>query len=379
MVSPCGACVTSGYGRTYRMIGRIVQKIGSLLYKHPVVAENRAGRGQFGQLKVALVADYFTTTCLAAECRIRSLTPDNYRDVITNWRPDLLFVESAFHGVGGEWRYKLAKQPKYIRFTKPQTIGHLVQLAQDRGVPAVFWNKDDGAFFENFLDVAKLFAHVFTTDVNCVSRYRDALPAGTTVQVLSMPFQPAFHFFDGFHFEHRRGCFVGSYYRRILGQRREFLDMLFGACDATGLGVSVFDRNSHRFSRYFEFSFPQHACLSLHSSVPYEHTGHIYKSHALSFNVNSVMDSETMCSRRLLEILACGGIAATNATPSVQKYFADYCHVLHSREEALELFARLRHGPDSKDKDRAAAGAQYVHTAHTWERRLEQLAETVKI
>lgn len=359
------------------MMGMIIQKLTSVLYKHPVVREDIASRGQFGRLKVALVTDYFTTACLGAECRIRSMTPQNYQEVITCWKPDLVFVESVFHGMGGAWRYKVAKQSKVMRLSKPVSICRLVQFARDRGIPTVFWNKDDGAFFDTFIDVAKLFEHVFTTDINCLSRYQAALPEGGKAHVLIMPYQPAFHSFTGFHFERNEGCFVGSYYQRILNQRREFLDMLFGACKDANVRMNIYDRNSSRFSRYFEFKFPQGEQLKVRSSIPYTETSRVYKAHAVSLNVNSVTDSETMCSRRLLEILACGGIAVTNPSPAVDKLFSDYCHVVETMEQARELLARLKFGPSAEDKDRAEAGALYVRSAHTWERRLEQINDTV--
>jgi len=359
------------------MLDRLIQAVSRVAYRHPVVPQDVPRPGEFGRLKIALVADYFTSASLAAQCRIRSLTPGNYRDVLRNWRPDLLFVESAFHGVGEEWRYKLAKQPKYIRLSKPRTMPRLVSLARDRGIPAAFWNKDDGAFFKDFLDIARLFPFVFTTDNTCVPRYREALPRDSRAAVLAMPYQPAFHSFTGFAFENNEGCFVGSYYTKILNSRRRFLDMVFAACDAARMPLHVFDRNSNRLSRLLEFRFPRHAQLRLHPQVPYEATASVYKRHAFSINVNSVTNSDTMCSRRLLEILACGGILVTNASPAVSREFGEFCHVVENAEQAAELFARLRFGPTAEDRERAAAGAAHVRLQHTWQCRLEQLAEAM--
>jgi hypothetical protein len=50
---------------------------------------------------------------------------------------------------------------------------------------------------------------------------------------------------------------------------------------------------------------------------------------------------------------------------------------VHSREQASELFARLRQGPSAQDCERAAAGAAYVRQFHTWEHRLQELADVV--
>jgi len=361
------------------MIGSMVRKLGHVVYAHPDVPQDIPGKGPFGRLKIALVADYFTTICLSAECRVRSLTPDTYKDTLINWRPDLVFVESAFHGVRGEWRYMLAKQPRPITLKRPRAIFDLVALAKDRGIPAVFWNKDDGPFFDAFIDVARHFPHVFTTDNTCLSCYREQLPPDSIADVLAMPYQPAFHSFTGFAFEKNAVCFAGSYYRRILNVRRQFLDMMFTACEHAAMPLHVFDRNSNRLSHFFEFRFPHQSGLQLHRKVSHTETATIYKQHAVSLNVNSVTVSETMCSRRLLEILACGGICVTNTSPVVEKLFSEYCHVVHTMEQACELLARLKYGPSDEDKARAAAGAVYVRDHHTWQHRLQQLADTVHL
>ncbi len=111
--------------------------------------------------------------------------------------------------------------------------------------------------------------------------------------------------------------------------------------------------------------------------MPYTETGAVYKHYAISLNVNSITDSETMYSRRLLEILACGGILVTNSSPVVERYFRDFCHIVHDAPQARELLTRLAAGPAPEDKERAAAGAAYVRSLHTWQHRLEQLADTV--
>lgn len=361
------------------MIGAAVRALGAVVYRYPEAEEDVVRDGPFGRLKVALVTDHFTADCLSAECRVRSMTPANYAEVIEQWQPDMVFVESVFHGAGGSWRYEVARQPKWLRLGPPDAIFRLVELARRRGIPTVFWNKDDGAFFDAFIDVAKVFDYVFTTDEECLARYRQQVPIGVPVSTLAMPYQPAFHAFTGFDFTRREACFTGSYYRRILDGRRQFLDMVFNACDASGLQLNAFDRNHDRLSRHFEFRFPRRPRLRVHGAVPHRETAQVYKSHVVSLNVNSVTDSETMCSRRLLEILACGGIAVTNPSRSVDAQFRPYCHVLESREQTEELFARLKYGPSAEDLERAEAGARYVAREHTWAHRLATVCAVVGV
>ena len=359
------------------MLGTLIRTLGHFAYTYPAIPQDTPRSGPFGQLRIALVTDTFTAVSLAAECRVRCMTPHNYAAILRDWRPDLVFVESVFHGARGEWRYMLARQPRYINWYRPKAIFDLVGRARDMGIPTVFWNKDDGAFFEAFIDVARSFQYVFTTDNRCLPRYREELPPGSIADVLAMPYQPAFHYFNGFTFQKNEACFVGSYYRHILNRRRQFLDMLFDVCKSIAMPLHIYDRTSHRISRVFEFRFPEDAGLHMHKQLPYTETGTVYKRYAVSLNVNSVTNSETMCSRRLLEILACGGIVVTNSSPAVERQFRDFCHVVQDAPQAQEVLVRLAAGPGPEDKERAAAGAAYVRSHHTWQHRLEQLADTV--
>ena len=359
------------------MLGPLIRRFSSLAYKHPKIPEKRARNGSFGKLKIALLADYLTAVSLAQECSVALLQPNNYRQILLEWRPDLVFVESAFHGVRDEWRYRLAKQPFYFRLGKDSAIRGIAELAKERNIPACFWNKDDGPFFNAFLDVARLFPFVFTTDQNCLNNYRRKLPGSSKANLLPMAYQPAFHNFTGFNFEIPGACFVGSYYRKFFNKRKQFLDSLFKTASENRVSVHVYDRNSHRFSHFFEFRFPTDIKLHIHPGVSYPETAALFKKYALSINVNSVTSSPTMLSRRLLEILACGGICLTNRTLCVEKEFSDYCIIVDSPDSAAETFLRLAHGPGNIEKEKARAGAEYVRGKHTWNHRLEQLADTL--
>lgn len=359
------------------MLATIIRTISTLIYPHPDVPENIQRSGSFGKLKIALLSDYFTAACLAEECSVRLLSPGNFREILLQWRPDLIFVESAFHGVKEEWRYKLSRQPIYLSFFPSNEIKNIVALARENKIPAIFWNKDDGAFFNAFIDVAKNFPYVFTTDSSCITRYNRTLPPDSTAHLLPMAYQPAFHNFTGFHFQVKGACFVGSYYKKIFGGRRRFLDMMFDSCAEAGVPMHIFDRNSGRLSHFFEFRFPDKTGLLIHPGVPYPNTANLYKTYLVSLNVNSIVTSPTMYSRRLLEIMACGGICVTNRNMCVEKEFSEYCHIVTSMEEALELFHRLSNGPTSADLERARAGAEHVARHHTWRHRLELLEDVV--
>ncbi|MGR3808553.1 CgeB family protein [Pasteurella testudinis] len=289
---------------------------------------------------------------------------------------DMLLVESAWQGYKNRWKYKIASYPDVSKRNN-HALKRLVEKAKDKGIPTVFWNKEDGVHFDRFIDSAKLFDHVFTVDENCIPKYKAVMGADASVHPLMFAVQPKFHAFTGFNFKHYRANFVGSYSHHIHTDRRLFQDNLFQMASESGLGLTIFDRNSNRKSD--NYRYPTLAGMQVEPAVAYPQTAQIYKDYLVSLNVNTVTDSPTMFSRRLVEILACGGIAVTNPSESIDRMFADYCHIVKSHEEMLELFAHLKHGPSADDLERARAGAEYVAQNHTWKHRLEEIAKVIRL
>jgi len=327
-------------------------------------------------LKVALIADELTTTCLFSACDVLYITPLNYWWALRFHKPDFLLVESAWHGRRNAWKFKIAAYPDHPERNN-EKLDRVVSCARNLGIPTVFWNKEDGVHFSRFIGSARLFDHIFTVDENCLQRYRESLGSQVSVNTLMFPVQPSAHFFSGFNFKYNSANFVGSYSHHVHDRRRQWQDMMFGACAEAGMKLTIYDRNSRRKSA--NYRYPNMPGLEVRGAVPHDLTADIYRDYLVSLNVNTVDDSATMFSRRLVEILACGGIAVTNPSPAVDRYFSDYCHVVNGKEETKELLARLNHGPSRFDLERAEAGARYVLAEHTWAHRLQEICRVIGI
>lgn len=327
----------------------------------------------FRNLKIALIADELTHACLKPECKIFQITPLNYKLVFKFWRPDLLFVESAWQGRGDAWKFRIASYPDYPQRNN-DALRKVVTYARELGIPCVFWSKEDCIHFERFIDSASLFDNIFTVDVCCVERYRQRIGREVKVAPLMFAVQPATHNFTGIGPRLCRANFVGSYSRHIHDRRRERQDMLLSAAAAT-LGLTVFDRNSQRKS--INYRYPELPGMETKKRIPPQATAAVYKSYLVSLNLNTVDDSETMFSRRLIEILACGGLAVTTPALSVDKHFRDFCYTVDSTEEALEVFSRLKHGYTPQDVERMHAGAEFVLKNHTYTHRLQTILDSI--
>lgn len=292
------------------------------------------------------------------------------------FRPNILFVESAWQGWHSSWKYKVADYPDHPGRNNHSLL-RLLEYAHKRHIVTVFWDKEGLVHFNRFINSARHFDHIFTVDAATIHMYKAVMGENASVHLLPFAVQPKFHYFNGFHFEKNTACFLGSYSRHIHPERRRWQQMFFEATLETGLGVTVFDRNSSRHSS--NYRYPQVPGMEIFPAVSYEKTADIYRRYLISLNVNTNENSSTMVSRRLIEILACGGIAVTNPTPAVAQEFSEFCHVIHNKEEATELFIRLKNGASPQDLERARAGAEYIRQHHTWTHRLQQIAEVVGI
>ncbi len=326
------------------------------------------------RLRVALVSDSLTRTCLEREfCHTVTVTPWNYWPIFRIFRPHVLFVESAWQGWLNSWKFKIASYPDHPKRNNEPLL-RMLESAQKCQIPTVFWNKEDGIHFDRFIGSARHFDHILTVDSDCLGRYHAIMGPDASVHTFPFAIQPAVHNFTEFQFRDGRANFVGSYSHHIHDRRREWQDMLLGSA-SRHLGLVIIDRNSGRSSE--QYRFPKFPNTTILPAIPHHLTANIYRQHNVSLNINTIENSPTMFSRRLIEIIACGGIAATNPSLAVSELFYDYCHIIHNRDEADELFARLRHGPNKSDLERARAGAAHIHSHFTWAQRLDQLSTII--
>ena len=174
---------------------------------------------------VGVIADEFTALALGYEWRSVPLTPTGWREQVEQTPIDLLFVESAWHGNDDAWRFQV------IGSQGPS--GHLrdmVTVLRDRGVPTVFWNKEDPAHYDEAIETARLFDWVFTTDEAMVEHYRRDL-GHDRIGILPFAAQPAIHnpirLLDeaGRPAPLRDVAFAGTYFAHKYPERREQMEI----------------------------------------------------------------------------------------------------------------------------------------------------------
>jgi len=331
-------------------------------------------------LKIALIADTLTSCSLEHETSVKTknITPSNYKFVLRYFKPDFLFVESAWQGYKNKWKFQIASYKDYPKRNNKK-LHKVVSYAKKLGIPTVFWNKEDGVHFDRFIDSAKLFDHIFTVDENCIPKYKTILSKTVTVNTLMFAVQSKFHHYhdNDEHFTIHAANFVGSYSHHIHDKRRKWQNMAFHALEDAGLPLDVYDRNSDRKS--LTYRYPNLINITVNPAVPYKETAKLYKEYIISLNVNTITDSETMYSRRLVEILASGGLAITNNTKAVKKYFQNYCYIVDTYEEMTSVISKLQNGLTKEDRIMTKKASEYILNNHTWKHRINEIRSVVGI
>lgn len=255
---------------------------------------------RLGDMTIALISDEFTRKSIYGDVNIVLPTPSDWKTVIAESNIDLLFVESAWEGNNGSWTRKVG----YYNEEQCRELRSLIIHCRSKGIPTVFWNKEDPIHFNRFRKTAKYFDHVLSTDANCLKDYWHN--RGSLLQTLtSLPFwaQPKIHnpLPSGEVLKHTV-AYGGSYYGKRFSKRSKELVSILDA--AIQHGLTIYDRQFDNADS--PYVFPKHLLQYVQGGLAYDAMVKAYKIHPVHINVNSVSNSPTMFSRRVFELAACG-------------------------------------------------------------------------
>ncbi|MPZ88442.1 MAG: methyltransferase domain-containing protein [Nitriliruptorales bacterium] len=318
-------------------------------------------------LKVATILDPFSALCFRYEFQCVSFGQSDWRRVLERQRPDLLLVESAWAGNDGRWSHTMTAGggPR-------APLVELVGWCRRRGIPTVFWNKEDPASHDLFLATARQFDHVFTVDEQCLLRYRARL-GHDRVHVLPFAAQPRIHnpvrVGDGRVYD---VAFAGMYFAEKHEKRREQMQTILDP--ARDFGLHIYSRQDGSDPRY---RFPDKYARHIVGTVPYETMLAVYKLYRVFLNVNTVTASPTMCARRLFELSACGTTVLSGASNAIEQFFdPGLIAVSDAPAQTRRLLASLLGNAELRDR-RGLRAQRTVMGAHTFGHRVDALLETV--
>ena len=257
--------------------------------------------------RVAFICDEMTWRDFSPCCAAYFLHPGAWREQIDASPPDLLFCEAAWSGIErweGCWRGRIYRD-RTSPFEGRRELLAVLDVCRARGIPTVFWNKEDPLSFSDprydFVDTALRFDHVFTTAAECVPWYRER----GRRRIGILPFGVDTDLFYPVPEEQRPGTalFAGSWSADLPG-RCDALSRLLDYVIGSGLELDIYDRRSASPER--RFRFPERYRPYIRPAVPFSQMPALARRYEWAVNVDTVTGSETMRSRRILQMAASG-------------------------------------------------------------------------
>ncbi|WP_207882637.1 FkbM family methyltransferase [Pseudomonas sp. 30_B] len=315
------------------------------------------------QVRVACVMDEFSHGSYRLECDLKQLTPGHWQEELQAFQPELLFIESAWRGKDDLWGSKVGHNS--------QELQGIVSWCKANGVPTAFWNKEDPIHFETFLTTAKQFDFVFTTDIDCIHRYKAGL-GHDRVYLLPFACQPAVHNPIELYQRKDAFCFAGAYYVRYPERTRDLGN--FVADLPKFRPLEIFDRNFGKDDPNYQF--PEEYRPYIVGTLAFDQIDTAYKGYRYSINLNSIKQSQSMFARRVFELLGSNTVTVSNFSRGLRLLFGELVICTDSGAEMLRRLSRLAGNEEDCGKLRLAA-LRKVMQEHTYSRRLDYVLSKV--
>jgi spore maturation protein CgeB/predicted nucleic acid-binding Zn-ribbon protein len=317
-----------------------------------------------GKLSIACIMDEFTFGSFQPEAILHQLTPSNWQTELEAANPDLLFIESAWRGKDDLWGNK-------VGHTSVELQG-IVKWCSANKIPTVFWCKEDPIHFETFLNTATLFDYVFTTDIDCINRYKAAL-GHDRVYLLPFACQPVANNPVETYQRKDAFCFAGAYYVRYPERTRDLGD--FAMELPAFRPLEIYDRNYGKNDPNYQF--PAEYQRYIVGTLPFDQIDKAYKGYRYAINLNSIKQSQTMFARRVFELLASNTITISNFSRGLRLLFGD---LVITSDSGTEIVRRLNRVADNEEHSRKLrlAGLRKVMSEHTYAQRLAYVVSKVR-
>lgn len=315
------------------------------------------------ELRVAGILDELSCFCFPYECKFLELNIVNYIEDMEIFRPQLLFVESAWHGKRNQWYKKIYNLSIEIR--------EILNWCDINKVPTVFWNKEDPIHFDTFLGIASKFDYVYTTDMDCVPLYKRLLKHN---RVGVLPFAVSPYSFNPLekYARNEKTCFAGNYYA-LQPERCDDFEKIFDLCSEIS-GVDIYDRNAYPGNP--DYMFPDKYKGNIVGSLPMNKIDIAYKGYLYGITMNTVKYSSTMEARRIFELMACNTISLSNPCTAIKNLFGDLVIVWENEDQFKNELDKVKNIPYYREK-RCLLALRKVMIQHTYEERMFKVCQDV--
>ncbi len=289
-------------------------------------------------LRIGIVCDRFLFDTFSGLAELIPITPANWEEHLGS--VDLLLVAATWRGHdGAAWDVTAPEAPGNRRLL----TGRIIPACRERGIPTVFYGKEDPPDYQEFLDVARACEHILTTAEEMLPRYAEDCPGASSIAVMPFAVNPLLHTPVGSRrprpgtageesLEERPASpvapqdlifFAGSWMGRKYPQRAQYARWILDGILRSGRPFVFVDR-------WWGARNPVTGLPTPNQLVPFEYWPHrapsmghedlmqLQRVTDVAVNFNSVTDSMTMFANRVLELQASGTMVISTASRGVE-------------------------------------------------------------
>lgn len=261
--------------------------------------------------KAAVIVDEFTLENLKDHWLLYQVDFHDSLELIEQFKPNLLFVESVWNGVNGSWRGLFG--------AKSRKLQQLVEFCKQHAIPTVFWNKEDPVHFDDFTercDIAGWFDFIFSTELDCVGDYAARYPRSRS---FVLPFFYNENKYTGKAIKENSGYFfAGTYYKKFPDRNVAF-EQIVAYLEEKNASISIYDRNYGSGQKDLEFPVEYNKFIK--GKVAPGDMVSVYQDYQHCINLNTVQNGQTMFARRVIESLACSTSVLSNYSRALDVLF----------------------------------------------------------
>jgi methyltransferase, FkbM family len=329
--------------------------------------DNLSGTKSPKKMNVAMIVDEFTYNSFKFECNALPIEPSNWKKIFEENCIDMFFCESAWSGTDSikrPWKGQVYCSENFKNENRGVLLA-ILEYCKTNKIPTVFWNKEDPTHYpdkiHNFVDTALKFDHIFTTDRDCVEKYKEEY-GHKSVHLLMFATQP--RLFNPIEKYNRTDeiIFAGSWYNQHPTRCVEMGAILDNIIESQ-YNLKIYDRQSENSDP--NHIFPERFKKYLNPCLKHDEIEIAYKSSKYALNINTVTNSDTMFARRVFELMSSNTLVLSNYSKGMQELFGEDV-VFTNGEKEIDL----------KDADRKRMNCLYkVLKNHTYKERFRQILD----
>lgn len=352
------------YAQALDLFNDLVNKYGKENFENNIIL---CKKKIFNQSMVLSILDNISELSFQYELLLKRLDKNNYKNQILSYDVPIL-IESCWEGNECDWIYAfISKINKNHLILKEALI-----LAKKNNRKIIFWNKEDPFHYDDFKHIYPMCDYIFTTDSNMIVKYRKDFPDIPINLCMFAAQTKLCNPIDRNKNQQLNICFAGSYYRYNHEDRKKQMDDLLPAL--IELKGDIYDRMYNRNNeRYF---FPDKYKKIIKGGVPFYKMFDIYKKYKLFININTVTNSDTMMSRRVYELLACGTVVLSSNSKAMEKQFDGIVPIVSNAKDCVKTAQDLLND-DLKLSKLSHLGYREVHSKHSYKKRVKEIKNIV--